>query len=131
MSYNETLAKLLFISRVKEGQLIFTQNCTLQQKNNYWDSFWRVVYSETRHKTYLWLADIIDDAFKQYDMLSSSDIQENKGIASNMLINIEASKDGLLNMKKTYKSDVYYCSLLDTLLQNIDIRISARKNKYI
>ena len=131
MSYNETLAKLLFVSRVKEGQLIVTHSCSLQQKNNYWASLWRLFYSESRHKTYLWITDIIDDAFKQYDILHSSDIIENKGIAGNMLANIESSKEGIQNMKKTYKNDVYYCSLLDTLLQNIDIRISARRERYI
>ena len=125
-------ALLLFISRVNEGEKIVTSKLAIHDADDYIDrikrTFW---YSENKSKTFRWMSDIIDQAFRVYDQLSiiANDPvrdRENLEFALNIIENLEKSKEGIRNMKKTYAKDTYYCARLDELLKNIDIKISLR-----
>jgi len=133
MDSKDIPALLLFISRVNEGEKIVTTNCSINDSDNLWDKFKRtVIYSENRHKTLRWITDIIDQALERYDQLMlDTEVpfknSENGKLAENLLANIEKSKEGIRNMKKTYADDTYHCARLDELLNNIDIKINIRQ----
>lgn len=123
---------LLYISRIKEGEKIVTANRTIHYADSYVDSLKRTfLYNENKNKTFGWMETIIDQAFQIYDELYTNDIEagyprENIEKAIKILSDIEKTKDGILNMKKTYSNDTYYCSKLDDLVSNIDIKIGLR-----
>lgn len=124
---------LIFISKINVDEKIAIYDKSIH-KISFYDRVKRTLfYNEGRHDTLKWIQDVIESAFSIYDDWVCDDdnvsYNENCKFAINILNDIQRSKDGIINMKTTYITDVYYCSLLDNLLRKIDIKVDARINK--
>lgn len=121
-------SKLKFISKIEPGQKISVKSNYIQN-NTYYTSVVRYLTGEDREKVYSFICDVIQDSFSVLDSLSDSSNDYDIKICRNMIADLIDLKPGLDNLKKTYHKDKNYVSKMETLTQNLDVKIEELCNK--
>jgi hypothetical protein len=115
-------SKLKFISKIEPGQKIST-NSQYIQNNTYYTSVVRYLTGESREKVYEYITDVIQDSFSVLDSLSDSSNGYDIKVCENLIGDLINLKPGLANLKRTYNNDKNYISKMETLVQNLDVKI--------
>lgn len=120
---NEIASRLKFIGRIQKGDKVDVGHMCIQT-DTWYNNIWRTVWgTESRNAT----RELIDKTIKlgfaiisQYNM--SQDPFKESAIAC-MCKDLAAACDGMANLKETYHRDVMFCCQIDTLIQDITIRL--------
>jgi hypothetical protein len=121
-------SKLKFISKIDPGQKI-SVNSNYIQNNTYFTSVVRYLTGENREKVYNYICDVVQDSFSVLDSLSDSSNDYDIKICRNLIGDLLELKPGLQNLKQTYSRDKNYVSKMETLGQNLDVKIEELCNK--
>lgn len=114
----DIISKLKFISRIKPNQKIDTKFMRIQE-NTIFNSFIRTLFPDNRHNALVFFRSTISRAFDIISHLEEDNIQ----LSINILNDISLSMVGLTNFKKTYESDTMFCCEIDTLVEDIKIKL--------
>ena len=130
MSDNELITRLKFLSKIKKNEKIDTVNMIVQPADSRLTSISRTYYQEARNTTLSFIEEIIKKSFELINKyINSSKISEQE-IVKHLIKDFENSKEGIINLKYTYESDNMFICNLDTILQNIDAKLSEFKSQY-
>ena len=129
---DDNISRLKFIGKIKKGEKIVTKGMYVQPNNILTKLNRSFVNVDNRNNT---LSFILDTIKKSFDELiahlgKSKDNLFDLNIASNIILDLENSKIGLLNLKDTYNDDIMFCCKIDTIIQDIDARLDEIKSKY-
>jgi hypothetical protein len=116
----EIQSRLKFISNVQIGDKINVK-FMLIQKDCFSTKLSRTLYYENRITTLNFVRDNINRAL---EIITKSCCQQDKELTSNLIIDLKNSKIGIENLRETYINDIKFCCDLNTVLQNIDIKIA-------
>ncbi len=120
MDIFEIQSRLKFISNVQIGDKINVK-FMLIQKDCFATKISRTIYYETRQNTLNFVRDTINRAL---EILGSSPCcSKDKETMITLLSDIKKCKIGIQNLRETYMADVKFCCDLDTILENITIKI--------
>jgi hypothetical protein len=140
-SYQDVVSKLKFIAFIKEGQKIDIHTLSTME-DNYWTSLWRtwrttMACPESRDVTMKWIKKVINDAFSICSKFAryGGDDKENEiefyqRLSRQISDDIQYSKTGIINLKKTYSDDIIYTSKIDALIVVIDEEIDRLAKTY-
>jgi hypothetical protein len=127
MDIFEIQSRLKFISNVQIGDKINVK-FMLIQKDCLSTKISRTLYYETRQNTLNFVRDTINRAL---EILGSSPCcSKDKETMITLLSDIKKSKIGIQNLRETYMIDVKFCCDLDTILENITIKIHEYEPHY-
>jgi hypothetical protein len=115
----EIQSRLKFISNVQIGDKINVKFMIIQ-KDCFSTKLSRTLYYENRITTLNFIRDNINRAL---EIITKSCCQRDKELTTNLVIDLKKSKIGIENLRQTYIDDVKFCCDLNTILQNIDIKV--------
>jgi len=129
--YINTVSKLKFISKIQMGEKIDTQSLTVSTTNII-TKLYRSLFSrgESRNLTFEFLSRVVNDSFnliQKYIEYKDDIIHKNK--INEIIIALESSKDGMLNLIDTYKFDRMYVSKVDTLINAVSVKSAYIKSQ--
>tara|TARA_B110000438_G_C15789650_1_gene640045 strand:- start:458 stop:973 length:516 start_codon:yes stop_codon:yes gene_type:complete len=131
MSDNDQLiSRLKFLSKINKNEKIDTKNLVVQAADTYYTSLTRTYKQDSRNNTLSFIQSIIRNSFLLIDKYAKSDVISEQTIVKHLTDDIQNCKLGITNVKSTYESDTMFCCNLDTLLQNIDAKVSELKIKF-
>lgn len=118
----EISSRLKFVGQLQPGQKISVGTRSIQDKS-YWTSFVRTVTREDRKKVYQFISDVIQDSLGILDSLSNSSNEYDIQICKNIIIDLIYLNPGLTNLQETYKIDKMYVSKIETLKENLNVKV--------
>lgn len=123
----DLISNLIFISKIQVNEVLDVESMTLM-KVGWMTTFYRTFYTnENRYKTLNFLKDIVNEAENiSSTYIQNSDIYTRK-IGYTILESLDKSKNGIINICKTYETDRMFVSKVETLLNRIDTNISQIK----
>ena len=125
-SYNhhkDIIKKLKFIGKIDPGDRI-NVNTVSTSSNSLFSSLYRIVFKESRAKTYQFLSDVIDRSFELIILYQSSKKMSDKITCSHIIEDLHHAITGLKNIQHTYMDDRnFYCDI-DTLIGSIYARLA-------
>lgn len=113
---SDIISKLKFISRIKAGHKIDTRAMRIQE-NTYFNAFIRTLFPDNRHNALGLFKEIITKAFQSIAHCDD-DI-----LVSNIIDDIRNCISGLENFKTTYIDDVMFTCEIDTLVDDIELKL--------
>jgi len=111
------ISNLKFVSRIKTGQKIDTRAMRVQE-NTYFNAFIRTLFPDNRNNALVLFKEIIARAFQ-----SIANCQDTTLIC-NIIDDIRQCITGLGNFKKTYENDVMFTCEIDTLIDDIELKLA-------
>jgi hypothetical protein len=125
---HQTITHLKFISTFEPGDKINIS--TLQiEKNTLLNSIKRYWYGESRNTTLNFITTTIEQSFQIVLTLLNSDNISDKMLCSSITIDLKKCINGLKNLQQTYSDDKLFFCTIDTIIDNIDAKISEIKFK--
>jgi hypothetical protein len=135
---NEVISRLKFISKINKGEKINTQYMFVQSDTFLTSVSRTFYYKDNRTRTMQFLKSTIMRSFEILQFYASkldnmketlSDTDLNKTLLSNMyenlLLDISNARIGIVNLKDTYSADIRFCCDIDTLLQDMDVKLAS------
>jgi len=128
----EVISRLKFIGRINKGEKINTHNICVQPDSvvtSWKRTFWSY---DNRNNSLLMIQNTISRAF---DLLSKYDNSNNTSeelLIPNLINDLENATTGIKNLQVTYKDDTKFFCDLDTVIENINAKLSNfldKKNK--
>jgi hypothetical protein len=116
---SDIISKLKFISRIKAGQKIDTRAMRIQE-NTYFNAFIRTLFPDNRHNALGLFKEIITKAFQ-----SIAHCDDNI-LVCNIIDDIRNCISGLENFKTTYLDDVMFTCEIDTLVDDIELKLGQQ-----
>lgn len=126
----DIISKLLFLSKIKEGEKINTEDFYVEETS--WFTTLRRTFfrNQSRSKTLEFIKNLTDSALDIASKCSSSNVDLHRNIGNYIIDSLEQSKTGLLNLTKTYEDDRMFVSKMQTLIGILDEKINVfKKNK--
>jgi hypothetical protein len=128
-SEEDMLASLKFIGQIRRSEKICVKD-KLVLPDTYTTSFHRTfVNPETRDDTFNFINKSIKDAFGLLKKYGECKNGFEKVLTTHILADLESAKSGLQNIKATYNSDIMFSCKIDTLLQEIEARMTFFNEK--
>ena len=128
----DNISRLKFIGKIKKGEKINIKDMYVQPNNILTKLNRSFVNVDNRNNT---LSFILETIKKSFDELishldKSYDNLFDLNISTNMILDLENCKIGLVNLKDTYIDDLMFCCKVDTIIQDIDARLEQIKSNY-
>jgi len=124
----DTIVKLKFIGTFQPGEKIDVRNLRVET-NNVITPIKRMFFGESRDTTYSFMQNTIDRAFEIIQATCNSEKISDKIYCKNIIIDLIKAIKGLQNIQKTYKDDkLFYCNI-ESIVENIQARLSDVKTK--
>lgn len=124
---DDILSKLKFIGKIKKGEKICVKNMSVQQDNLYTKLSRSFLIIDSRENTLNFLTQTIKRSFELLSLHMTGKTQFDKLMTTNIILDLESSKEGLINLKSTYIMDLMFCCKIDTLMQEIEARLEEIK----
>lgn len=117
----DIVSRLKFIGRVKMGEKINTRDTAFVQKDHVITSISRTFWNkDDRTGAFSYVSETIVKALSLLNAYKSSSNETEKILVKNLLVDLKQAKIGMVNLKETYKHDLNFVCLMDTLLQSLD-----------
>ena len=116
----ELVSKLKFISKIQKGEKINVP-CLFIQSEGWGTTISRTVWNTDNRQSALNF--VQTTVCKCFEIVESSSTSENMAeieLVKTILIDLNKSKDGIKNLRHTYKSDTMLVCTLDTLVEKIN-----------
>lgn len=129
-SNDDIIPKLKFISRLNKGDKINVKNLYIQP-NNFINKISRsFIHVDDRTNTLIFINNTIKKGFELFlHHIDNSNPFDNI-LCQNILYDLKNSINGLLNLKETYNEDVMFVCKIDSLIEEIDAKLTEISNKY-
>lgn len=121
-SNKETISRLKFIAKIQKGEKINLRAMNVQL-DGLFTQITRTISQDNRAKTLLFLQDTITKSFEILKCYQKSKKRSDKIMCANLVDDLRACKNGLLNMKETYLLDIKFCCDIDTMTQMIEAKL--------
>jgi len=123
-TFAELLSNLKFLSKIKKDQKINVRDMFIQE-NNWTTSLSRTVYKvDNRKNTLHFIQNLITTSFSTCkSLIHNSDNKSEYTMAQSLLKGLLSSRHGIENLKYTYKDDIHFACILDTIIENINAQI--------
>jgi len=122
-TFAELLSNLKFLSKIKKDQKINVRDMFIQE-NNWTTSLSRTVYKvDNRKNTLHFIQNLITTSFSTCKSLINSDNKSDYTMNQSLLNGLLKSRNGIENLKYTYKDDIHFACILDTIIENINVQI--------
>ena len=121
---NEVISRLKFIGKLQTGDKINVKYMFVQQESIITSVSRYLIHQDNRQNTLNLVRDTIDKSFDIIYIYSKSDNHAQKQISTNIINDLKNVKNGIRNLKDTYISDTKFCCDMDTILQEIDAKLS-------
>jgi hypothetical protein len=129
-SSEDIISKLKFIGKIQKGDKINVKSMFVQPESLATRLSRSFVNMDCRGNTLTFVKNTLGQSFNiLYTYLNTGSICQ-KSMCLNIVEDIQNSKEGIKNLKVTYGCDIMLCCQLDTLLQEIDAKISELSEKY-
>lgn len=127
---SETLSKLKFIGKIKEGEKInvkymYVQPCGLLTRISR-----TLLYQDNRTNTFNFIEATIQRSLDIVTLSKFSSKSADKSTIHNIIKDLQEALKGIENLKKTYIDDVMFCCKIDTLIQKTDASITTLKETF-
>lgn len=123
-SDKEIISRLKFIGKVQKGEKINVKYMFVQPEGIATRISRTIINQDNRNNTLNFVRSTITRTFEIITSYSSSTKESNRCICSHIIKDLQQAKTGLLNIKDTYLSDIKFTCDIDTLLQDIDAKLS-------
>ena len=121
---DDIVTSLTVLSRVKANDKLNTREGYLTiETDTYVAYLKRIVSGDGRSRTLATLQTLFEEAFEMLRLQVSTDPKS--ATVQTLIDALRQSKDGLLNLKKTYTDDIGVQSRLDVIGTNIDQHIES------
>ena len=132
---NEIISRLKFIGKIQQGDKINVKYMFIQPDTFYTKLSRTILNQDSRSNTLNFLRTTINTSFNLIDKYYELENEEFDKIISNQKCNniiedLKKSTSGLICMKDTYLHDIKFICDIDTLLQDITLKISEIELKY-
>ena len=121
---DDIISKLKFISKIKSGEKINVNGMFIQLEGYVTSISRTLLKPESRQNTLSFVQQIVTKSINLITTYISTSNFEKSLVAKNITNDLIESKQGLLNLKKTYSDDVMFCCNIDSLIEKINIKIS-------
>jgi len=130
-TFAELLSNLKFLSKINKDQKINVRDMFIQE-NNWTTSLSRTVYKvDNRKNTLHFIQNLITTSFSTCKSLIHSDNKSYYTMAQSLLKGLLNSRKGIENLKYTYKDDIHFACILDTIIENINVQITEFNDIHI
>jgi len=119
----ETISKLKFIGRLKKGDKINTRHLYIQPDSLGTTLSRTFIHQDNRENAVNFCQDTVRKSFELVALFEKSQENGDKLLVHNLLTDLQQSMEGLANLKFTYTSDTMVCCKIDTLLENINVKL--------
>jgi hypothetical protein len=113
----DIVCKLIFLSKINEGEKINVKNMCITDNNIYANLCRHLFTTESKETTYDFIKSTIDNAF------SILSLSKNQELTDTIIESISDAKIGIIKLQQTYFFDRMFVAKLETLLKMIDIRL--------
>ena len=128
----DNISRLKFIGKIKKGEKINIKDMYVQANNILTKINRSFVNVDNRNNTLGFILETIKKSFEELlsHLNKSRDNLFDLSISTNMILDLENCKTGLINLKDTYVDDLMFCCKVDTIIQDIDARLEEIKSNY-
>lgn len=128
---NDTVSKLKFISKIQKGEKVNVKYMYVQP-DSWLTSVYRTIFaSDNRMNTYHFIENTVNHGFDIIKLYKNSFKISEKYLVDNILDDLRKTTNGISNLKDTYSSDIMFCCKLDTLIQDINSRLTELESDII
>lgn len=128
---DDIIPKLKFISRLNKGDKINVKNMYIQP-NNFINRIIRsFVHVDDRTNTLMFVSHTVKKSFDLFLNHIDSPNPFDIILCQNIISDLKNAKNGLINLKETYTSDIMFICKIDALLEETDARIMEIESKYV
>jgi hypothetical protein len=128
-SDNDVISKLKFIGKIQKGEKVNVRSMYVQHDGIATKISRSFINVDSRSNTYNFLTNTIKRSFDLIHLHSKSNTPFEYNLVINLIKDLKESKLGIENLKGTYSSDIMFCCQLDTLIQDIEGRLSEIEKK--
>lgn len=129
---SEIISRLKFISKIQSGEKINTRtskNPTIQPEGIITTISRSVFNIDNRENTLTFLNSTVKRSFELLSLYSRGETIFDRTMTANLNEDLRSCLTGLINIKGTYNTDVMFCCKIDTLIQDIEARLSEFDDK--
>lgn len=130
MMNEDIIPKLKFISKINKGDKINVKNMFIQPNNMISKIIRSFFQIDDRSNTLLFVNNTIKKGFELFQSYAESNNPFDAMLCQNILQDLKNAKNGLMNLKETYNSDIMFICKIDSLLEEIDAKICELSNRY-
>ena len=123
---NEVISRLKFIGKIQKGDKINVKYMFVQPEGVITSISRTVINQDNRNNTLNFVRNTIKQTFEIISKYIVSNNHSNILYCGNIIKDLKNSKSGLINIKDTYLSDIKFTCDIDTLLQEIDVKLSCQ-----
>jgi len=120
----ETMSRLKFIGKLQSGEKINVKYMYVQPECIITSISRSLINQDNRHNTLKFVRETVNKAFDILQKYSESHRDSDQKITENLVADLRQSKEGILQLKQTYTSDIKFCCDMDTILQTIDAKLA-------
>jgi len=125
----DVIIRLKFIGTFQPNEKVDVRNLRIEN-NTMITPIKRMLFGESRDTTYSFLNSTVERSFEIINAYIRSDKISEKIYCKNILSDMVKAIQGLKNIQKTYRDDkLFYCNI-ETIIENIESKLSEIKEKY-
>lgn len=126
----ETISRLKFLGCVKKGEKINVKHMFVQP-DNMTTKISRMIYNQdNRNNTLAFISNVLERAFQIIFLYIKSEEMSKIIKVKHIMADIKNSMVGIANLKHTYCDDTMFCCTLDTMLEDIEVKLVELQQKY-
>ena len=129
-SDKEVISRLKFIGKIQKGEKINVKYMFVQPEGIATRISRTLINQDNRQNTLNFIRSTISRTFEIITSYSSSNKESQRHICSHVIKDLKQCKNGLVNFKDTYLSDIKFCCDIDTMLQEINAKLVEIEPKY-
>ena len=121
----EVMSRLKFIGRIQKGEKINVRHMFVQPDSFLTSISRTVIHPDNKTNTLGFVQSTINRAFEIIEHSFCSGKNYQKEMCRHLVRDLNVAKNGMKNLKETYIADVKFCCDMDTMLQDIEAKISS------
>lgn len=123
-SDKEVISRLKFIGKVQKGEKINVKYMFVQPEGIVTRISRTLIHQCNRSNTLNFIRGTISRTFEIISTYTTSSKESHRHISTHVINDLKQAKKGLTNLKDTYLDDIKFTCDIDTLLQEIDAKLS-------
>ena len=122
-SDKEVISRLKFIGKIQKGEKINVKYMYVQPEGFVTKISRTLINQCNRHSCLVFIKNTIARSFELVSTYNSSTKECDRIIRINIIKDLKSSKQGILNLKETYKDDLKISCDFDTLIEDMDSKL--------
>ena len=122
-SDKEVISRLKFIGKIQKGEKINVKYMYVQPEGFMTKISRTLINQCNRHSCLVFIKNTIARSFELVSTYNSSTKECDRIMRINIIKDLKSSKQGILNLKETYKDDLKISCDFDTLIEDMDSKL--------